>query len=193
MMRTILVGLVTSVIVAISSPLARADSERCVPAAGELDGFIRAPLPRTVTQAPFFENDETERTLQEFAGQGLVLNFWATWCQPCITEMPSLARLAALLKGDGVTVLALSEDRGGGAKVKAFLEKTGLTELGVFLDRNGLVSRKMVVGGLPTTLLIDAQGKEVGRLVGVAQWDDPRTVAFLRRCLAPRPALTPTP
>lgn len=116
------------------------------------------------------------------------MNFWATWCVPCIREMPSLVRLKALLGDDNIAVLALSEDRGGVKKVNPFFKKLGIEGLDVLIDKKGKVARKSGVRGLPTTILIDAEGLERGRIVGAAEWDDPQVVDFVRRCIGRDPS-----
>ncbi len=124
-------------------------------------------------------------TISDFKGQGVVLNFWATWCVPCVKEMPALVRLKALLGKDNITVLALSQDRGGAKKVIPFFKKLGIEGLDVLIDKGGKVARKSGVSGLPATILVDAKGFERGRVVGIAQWDSPDVVDFVRRCIGP--------
>jgi len=124
-------------------------------------------------------------TIMDFKGQGVVLNFWATWCVPCVKEMPALAGLKKLLAADNITVLALSQDRSGAKKVVPFFKKLGIEGLDVLIDKSGKVARKSGVRGLPVTILIDAEGFERGRVVGIAQWDRPDVVDFIRRCIGP--------
>ena len=113
-----------------------------------------------------------------------MLNFWATWCAPCVKEMPALDRLAATGAERNLQVLALSADREGAPVVRRFYDVNAIKHLAVAVDKLSRVSRAVDVGGLPTTVLYDVQGREVGRVVGVAEWDAPDTVAFLGRCLA---------
>ncbi len=124
-------------------------------------------------------------TILDFKGQGVVLNFWATWCVPCVKEMPALVRLKALLGKDNISVLALSQDRSGAKKVIPFFKKLGIDGLDVLIDKRGKVARKSGVRGLPATILIDAKGFERGRVVGIAQWDNPDVVDFIRGCIGP--------
>ncbi|HEY9162983.1 MAG TPA: TlpA disulfide reductase family protein [Magnetovibrio sp.] len=135
---------------------------------------------------PFFNAKEEPLTLNSLKGQGVVLNFWATWCAPCVREMPALDSLAAKLEGTGVRVVAVSEDRNALEKVPPFLNEKGITQLDLFFDRKGALSRKLGVEGLPTTILIDAQGREFGRVKGVLEWGDDAIVAYLTQVLAPR-------
>jgi thiol-disulfide isomerase/thioredoxin len=140
-----------------------------------------------VRQVPFVEGADTARTIADYRGRAVVLNFWATWCAPCVREMPSLDRLQAEVSGEGIEVLTLSEDRGGAPVIKRFYKKLGIRNLPVLVDKRGEVLRKLRVRGLPTTLLIDARGNEVGRVVGPTEWDSPEALALVRGCLGPVP------
>ncbi len=185
-------------IVAISPPLASAKAARCVPAEGVLAGFRAATSAKPAPKTPFLAlNPKTKiggskgesravgkkRRLADYKGKGVVLNFWATWCAPCVREMPALDNLRALLAEDGIEVLALSEDRRALDKVPPFFKTHEIKNLETLMDEKGRVSRAMGVQGLPTTILVGRDGKTVGRLVGVAEWDDEKVVSFLRECL----------
>ena len=136
--------------------------------------------------APFVDADGVDRPLDGVRGEGLLVNIWATWCPPCVEEMPALDRLAAQAKHTGVRVLALSADREGAAVVRRFYEVNGVRNLPVALDKTARVAHATGIGGLPTTLLYDATGAEIGRVTGVAKWDAPEVVTFLAACLAGR-------
>lgn len=141
---------------------------------------------REIPKATFLDAEGNEKSLADFRGAGLVLNFWATWCAPCVKEMPALDRLAADAGGRGLRVLALSADREGAPVVRAFFEVNGVGHLAVTVDKLSRVARAVGVDGLPTTVLYDAEGREIGRVVGVAEWDMPAALDFLGGCLAAR-------
>ena len=126
--------------------------------------------------------------LSDFRGKVVVLNLWATWCIPCRAEMPTLDRLQAQLGGPRFEVLALSIDRGGRKAVDPFFRQVGITHLTRNLDPGGEAASRLGVLGLPTTLLIDPKGRELGRLIGPAEWDSAEMTAFLRRLVARQPA-----
>jgi thiol-disulfide isomerase/thioredoxin len=120
------------------------------------------------------------------AGKVVVVNFWATWCPPCVAEMPSLDRLHSTLSGEGLVVLGISVDEDEAA-VTAFVEKAGLT-LAVLRDPGGTVASGVFgVTGYPETLVIDAQGVITETYRGPADWDTPEALDHFRRLL--RPAL----
>lgn len=156
----------------------------CRPAAAAgLDRLreARAPLP----EASFTDAAGREHRLADFRGQGLVVNLWATWCPPCVAEMPALDRLQAMLAGEGVRVLPLASDRGGAPVVEAFYRRLELAHLGIWLDPRGAAARALGVRALPTTVIVDRAGMERARLAGEAEWDAPALVAAVRRLVAP--------
>ncbi|MEX0758170.1 MAG: TlpA disulfide reductase family protein [Tistlia sp.] len=124
-----------------------------------------------------------EVSLRDFAGKVVVLNFWATWCPPCVAEMPSLDRLQAALGPEGVEVVALSEDRGGFAQVDPFYEARGLERLERYVDEGGALGRHFAIRAMPTTILIGPDGIPVGAVEGAAEWDSPEAQKLLRALL----------
>lgn len=125
--------------------------------------------------------DGTPRTLADYAGQGVVLNFWATWCVPCVAEMPALDALARRVEADRIVVLALSSDRGGAPPVERFYRDKGIRTLPVVLDPKGEAARTIGVKGIPTTLLLDRAGQERGRMEGAADWAGDAAIGTIRR------------
>ncbi len=149
-------------------------------AEGWLQNYRKTDPPAPAPEAVFTDPDGGEITLARFGGKLVVLNFWATWCAPCLREMPSLDRLQGLLGGDRLEVVALSIDRGGAERVDPFFEEHGIGRLKRYLDPRNAVGGAMNVRILPTTVLVDAGGREIGRLEGPAEWDAPEILAFLR-------------
>jgi thiol-disulfide isomerase/thioredoxin len=149
----------------------------------------KAPIgtaePKPLPPLAFQTLDGEEATMDAFAGKVVVLNLWATWCAPCREEMPSLDRLQARFADqEDVVVLALSVDRAGPERVREFLDEVGVQRLHVYRDPKAAATRALKVPGLPATLLIDRQGREAGRVLGIAQWDGPAAVAAVERLLA---------
>jgi len=133
--------------------------------------FVRKPQPTAMPEFRFTDADGEEMTLADFKGKTVLLNLWATWCGPCREEMPGLDRLQAELGGDNFEVVALSLDRGGIEASQRFLDQIKVKSLATYVDATGKASKPLRVIGMPTTLLIDADGREVGRLIGPAEWD----------------------
>lgn len=118
--------------------------------------------------------------LADFEGQVLLVNFWATWCAPCVQEMPALERLQAELAGEGLQVLAVSIDRGGAKVVEPFAARLGLERLPLYLDPKSALARAFGIAGLPTSFLIDAEGQVIRILTGAAEWDSDEAVELIR-------------
>ncbi len=157
-------------------PLAR-------PAAALDEGYVIFEGAEPVPATPFKHKAGglvRDVSLQDFEGQVVVLNFWATWCAPCVAEMPSLDRLQAALGDQGITVVALSEDRGGFAQIEPFYEARGLENLERYVDEGGRLARHFEVRVMPTTLLIGPDGVPVGQVEGAAEWDSPEAQKLLK-------------
>eukprot|EP00752_Nemacystus_decipiens_P000126 g126.t1 len=154
------------------------------PTDGAMQGFILLESRRPATRTPFFDAAGNVRQFGDFAGQALLVNFWATWCAPCIREMPALARLQDSLGGPDFSVLAISQDRGGAAVAEPFVrERLGLPDLPLLYDPKLALGRSMGVQGLPTTFAIDRRGRVVGYLTGLAEWDSPDAKRLIRHLI----------
>jgi thiol-disulfide isomerase/thioredoxin len=118
-------------------------------------------------------------TLADFAGHGLLVNLWATWCGPCVAEIPSLSAVALVLRQSGVLVLPISIDLNGAAAVKPFYASHRITALPILLDTSGAVMDALNTNGIPLTILVNGAGQIVGRVEGAANWDTPETVSAI--------------
>jgi thiol-disulfide isomerase/thioredoxin len=139
----------------------------------------------------FTDAEGRPKTMADFAGRGVLINLWATWCPPCVAEMPALDRLAAALAAENIAILPLSSDRGGAPVVQAFYQRTQVKNLGVWLDPRGAAARTLGARGLPTSVIVDRSGRERARLEGDAAWDAPEFLALIRRLTARGPAEAP--
>lgn len=160
-----------------------APSVPTLPAGAEktVDSFAIHDKPEPLPELKFVREDGSPLTLEDFRGKVVLLNIWATWCVPCRREMPTLDRLQDNLGGPDFVVVALSIDREGVAVVKKFYDEITIKNLKIYVDITGKATRTLKVIGLPTTLLIDKDGREIGRLIGPAEWDTPEMVSFLRK------------
>lgn len=134
--------------------------------------------PQALPDARFADGAGRARSLGDFRGRPILLNVWATWCVPCRTEMSSLARLQRMMGELAVVPVAI--DRAGAPAVMTYYEKIGIRDLGIYVDPSGDVARSLDMPGVPTTLLIDRDGRAVGRKIGPADWAAAETVAALR-------------
>lgn len=133
----------------------------------------------------FFDADGKELSLNDFRGRHVLVNVWATWCGPCINEIPSLIRLQAALPQDRITVLPLDLERHDTAKAREFLERHGFQDFPLYIDRNFTAVRAFGANELPLTVLIDAEGREIARAAGEQKWDHPDVVNYLKAISAP--------
>jgi thiol-disulfide isomerase/thioredoxin len=135
------------------------------------------------TAAPdvaFQRPDGGQVRLSAFRGRPLLVNLWATWCGPCIVEMPSLDRLAARQPDSGLQVIAISQDSTDGRrKVTDFFAARNLPNLQPYLDAEMGLMFALRADTLPTTILYDSQGREVWRMVGMADWQGERVARLL--------------
>ncbi len=177
-MRKIFFPLIGAVAVVTATLSAHAEHGEA-PIEGIMQNFIALDEPVAAPLTPLVSKDEGPITLDRFQGKFIVLNFWATWCGPCLRELPSLNRLNAQLAGDDFAVVLISQDRGGFKQTDRFLKKLEVDIPANFVDEKLKYSRAIGVRSLPTTILIGPDGKEVGRLVGSAEWDEPEAIALI--------------
>jgi thiol-disulfide isomerase/thioredoxin len=152
------------------------------PEQARLGEFIPASPRAPAPEISFVDRGGDTVSLAEFAGKFVLVNLWATWCEPCLREMPSLDRMQRHL-GDKITVVAISEDRGGSKTVEPFIDKLGLKSFKTYLDPKSGAGRAFKVEGLPTSFLIDREGRVLGRVEGAAEWDSPKLLGVLKSFL----------
>jgi thiol-disulfide isomerase/thioredoxin len=142
--------------------------------------FVFRKEPEPLPEFSFQDGTGRERTLADWRGKVVLLNLWATWCAPCRKEMPALDRLQAELGSDRFEVVAVSVDRTGLVGARKFLEETKAARLGLYADPSARLAATLRAIGLPATLLIDAEGREIGRLLGPAEWDSEDAKRLIR-------------
>lgn len=140
-------------------------------ATGDMITFVFRKSPESIPEFKFEDGAGASKTLADWKGKVVLLNLWATWCAPCRKEMPALDRLQKELGGDGFEVVAMSVDRQGVPASKKFLEETKVSNLKLYVESTSKSIGTLRANGLPTTLLIDRDGREIGRLAGPAEWD----------------------
>ncbi|MDP2738988.1 MAG: TlpA disulfide reductase family protein [Pseudorhodobacter sp.] len=135
--------------------------------------------PKALPEVGLVGLDDAPHALAEYRGKWVVLNFWATWCAPCRKEMPGLDRLQAAMGGERFAVLALATGRNLRPAIDKFLAEGGISHLTVWRDPGSDLAHRMGVMGLPLTVILDPDGREVGRLIGEADWDSENARAVL--------------
>jgi thiol-disulfide isomerase/thioredoxin len=165
-----------------------ATGERTDPPAAVPVGVGWAGNPQAVPDLRFQDADGKPHQLSDFRGKVVLLNVWATWCAPCRKEMPALDRLQQALGGPDFQVLALSIDNGGTAIVRRFYDEIGIKALGIYVDPTTEATGKLRTVGIPTTILLDREGRERWRKTGPAEWDSPEIIEALRARLRGDPS-----
>ena len=143
---------------------------------GDMKKLIVHSEPKRVKLVEVGDFDGSAMTFDDFRGDLLVVNFWATWCPPCLEEMPSLDRLQAKTEKLGVKVLAVAVGRNPKPAVERFLSQAGIENLSIFFDPVQSMAVEMRVLGLPVTVILDREGNEIARLTGAAEWDSESAV-----------------
>jgi len=139
---------------------------------GEMAAFEFHGTPAPATEASFLDANDEEVSIADFEGKVLLVNLWATWCAPCVHEMPQLDALEAELGGPEFQVIAISADRRPREEVEEVLrERIGATHIANYMDNNLGFSLGSTVEGWPTTILYDREGRELGRIASPAEWD----------------------
>jgi thiol-disulfide isomerase/thioredoxin len=139
--------------------------------------------PKPLPALPMETLGGTPVELSQYDGQVVVLNLFATWCAPCKAEMPALDRLQAKLDDSMYKVIALAVDRAGPEKIQKWMDDVGVVHLTTLRDPSASATRITGVPGLPTTFIIDAQGRERARVFGVEEWDSEEVVRMLEALL----------
>ena len=148
--------------------------------AGPVSGIDRRNTGKQAPDTLFNDPDGGEISLAGFRGSPVLVNLWATWCAPCVKELPTLDKLAASHRTDGrLGVIAISQDAGPQISVDAFLDKLGVQDLGAYHDPKMGLSGALGAEVLPTSILFDAEGREVWRYVGDLDWTGAEAVKLL--------------
>lgn len=164
--------------------------ERLRPLArGEVAAFEVASAPARMPEIGFATADGVRRDLAAFRGRTILLNLWATWCEPCKREMPALDRLQADEGGDRFEVVAVNIDTRNPERPQAWLDAAGIRRLARYADHEARIFQDLraagLADGMPTTILVDGAGCRLGRLSGPAEWAGPDAVALVRAALGP--------
>jgi thiol-disulfide isomerase/thioredoxin len=151
---------------------------------GQMAAFVFRQQPESLPEVTFQDANGRARTLADFRGKVVLLNLWATWCLPCRKEMPALDRLQGELASDSFAVVAVSVDRSGLPGARKFLDEAGVARLSLYADATARMASTLRAAGLPASLLLDREGREIGRLLGPAAWDGEDAKRLIRAALA---------
>lgn len=156
--------------------------------AGDMEKLIIHDEPRPRLKTVFETEEGGEATMADFEGQVMLVNLWATWCPPCREEMPSIDRLKAMEEDESFSVAAIAMDAGSVEKIRDFLHAIPQADgsdyradnLAIYREPTLRIGAEAAAPGLPVTMILDEEGREIARLTGGAEWDAPETVEMLR-------------
>ncbi|HXW70066.1 MAG TPA: TlpA disulfide reductase family protein [Methylocella sp.] len=150
---------------------------------GEVAALLLAARPEPVPSLKFATAEGGTASLEDFRGKTVLLNLWATWCVPCRLEMPALDKLQNLRGSKDFVVVAVNIDTAKLDRPKAFFADNGIKNLVLYTDSRAetfeILKQTGKVFGLPTTILIDKNGCEIGTMAGPAQWDSKDALALI--------------
>ena len=154
---------------------------------GAMAAFVFKPDRPQIDLGEFKDGDGNVIDISKWKGRVALVNLWATWCGPCRAEMPHLNELQKLFGGQDFEVVALSVDLKGAEVSSAFLKDIKADHLALYIDQTTKVMGRIGAFGLPMTVLIDRQGREVGRLVGPADWAGADAQKIIKAAIAEKP------
>jgi len=149
----------------------------------DMSKLVYAASPKTLPEIAFADESGQRRSLADWRGKVVLLNLWATWCAPCKIEMPGLNRLQAEMGGPEFEVVAVSLDKTGVEGPRKFLASSKLDKLALYIDGTGRLASNIGAIGLPATLILDREGREIARMLGPAEWDSAPAKAVIKAAM----------
>ena len=146
--------------------------------------LAEAAKPEPAPLIPFLDEAGAERTLADWKGKVLLVNFWATWCAPCRKEMKGLSELQAEFGGDDFEVLTIATGRNMPAAMTKFFAEIGVDNLPLSRDPTQGLAREMAVLGLPVSVILSPSGHEIARMTGDAEWESDSAKAIIRTLIS---------
>ena len=150
---------------------------------GDMRKLVVHGEPIAGSDTPFMSEDGEEMTLADYAGQHVVLNFWATWCAPCREEMPMLSEMQAELGSDAFSVVTVATGRNPRPGMERFFDEIGVDNLPLHTDARQSLARSLGILGLPVTIILNPEGQEIARLQGDADWSSDSAYAIINALL----------
>ncbi|WP_162914190.1 TlpA family protein disulfide reductase [Taklimakanibacter lacteus] len=165
-----------------ASPAAPGQVSRAL-ATGAMAAFVVKGERKPVPEISLTPENGAATSLKAWKGRVVLVNLWATWCAPCRKEMPALAQLQSEMGGPDFEVVAISVDRKGFEASGQFLKEVGATALKLYADPSTEALSQFQAVGLPASILIDREGREIGRLLGPAEWNSPEAKALIKAAI----------
>ncbi len=185
-MKKVLLALVYTALVTGANPVLAAGADIESLRDGDMKKLVVHATPEATSDAAFdLEDDGGKATLADYSGKYVLVNFWATWCAPCRKEMPQLDALQKEFGGDDFEVLTIATGRNSPEGIVRFFTEAGVTSLPRHQDPKQALASQMGVFGLPITVIMDPQGREIARLRGDADWNSDSAKAIIKALIQP--------
>ena len=146
----------------------------------DLKNLVVHKIPKTYDNVIFLDDTDEEIDIQNLDSQLIILNFWATWCEPCKEEMPSLNRLQANKKIKNLKIYPINIGKENLNKVKSFFAELDINNLEPYFDNPSTLAKTFSLRGLPTTILLNSKGEEFARIIGSINFDDENFINWLK-------------
>ncbi len=186
-MRKLLLGLMYTALLAGANAAIAGGPDIVSLRTGDMKKLVVHSTPQATSDAAFFlEDDAGTTTLEAYRGKYMLVNFWATWCAPCRKEMPQLNTLQKEFGGDDFEVLTIATGRNSPEGIIKFFAEAGIDSLPRHQDPKQALAAQMGVFGLPITVVIDPEGREIARLRGDAKWDSDSAKAIIKSLIESR-------
>ena len=150
---------------------------------GEMKKLILHESPKAVSEEVFYRSNNDPIFLQSFSGSLTLVNFWATWCAPCLDEMPSLSNLQKLKGDKNFKVVTIATMRNSPKSIENFFDKMSIVNLTKYQDPKGKLARSLKIAGLPLTILLNKDNEEVARFIGDADWSSPQALKLIEKAI----------
>ena len=150
---------------------------------GEMKKLILHESPKAVSEEVFYSPNNDPIILQSLSGSLTLVNFWATWCAPCLDEMPSLSNLQKSKGSKNFNVVTIATMRNPPKSVENFFNKMSIDNLTKYQDPKGKLARSLKIAGLPLTILLNKDNKEVARFIGDADWSSPHALKLIEKAI----------
>ena len=150
---------------------------------GEMKKLILHESPKAVSEEVFYSPNKDPIILQSLSGSLTLVNFWATWCAPCLDEMPSLSNLQKIKGSKDFNVVTIATMRNSPKSVENFFNKMSIDNLKKYQDPKGKLARSLKIAGLPLTILLNKENKEVARFIGDADWSSPHALKLIEKAI----------
>tara|TARA_A100001011_G_scaffold380808_1_gene448562 strand:- start:685 stop:1194 length:510 start_codon:yes stop_codon:yes gene_type:complete len=146
-----------------------------------LKNLVVHKIPKTYDNVIFLDDADVEINIQNLNSQLIMLNFWATWCEPCKEEMPSLNRLQANKKIKNLKIYPINIGKENLNKINIFFAELGIDNLKPYFDNPSTLAKTFSLRGVPTTIFLNSKGEEFARIIGSINFDDENFINWLKK------------